>query len=173
MAVRCGIGRGIALAVGLVATSCGFHPLYAPSGTTNAQLSQIFVAVIPNRDGQLLRQSLQEHLDGSEETEKRYILTVSYSLQAAVEGVQADSSITRTRYIGTAQWVLKTPGLLGKTITSGFAQSLDGVNAINSQFLYGDLQSDAIYRRLSDALANRISEELAAYFRSHGTPAAA
>jgi LPS-assembly lipoprotein len=157
---------GLALAV----SACGFRPLYAPSGRTNAELSKVFVAVIPNRDGQLLRQALQEHLDGSGLSDKSYVLQVQYSMQYSSEGVQQDSSISRNRYIGTAHWVLRKPGLLGEKIASGTASSLDGSNAINSQFFYGDLSSEAISRRMSDALASAIADKLAAYFRSHETP---
>lgn len=160
-----------ALCLTLASAACGFRPLYAPSGETNAKLGQIFVSVISNRDGMLLRQSLQEHLEGNEEQEKHYILTVSYAVHGSAEGVQRDNSVSRTRFIGTASWVLKQPGLLGKTVKSGYAQSMDGTDAINSQFFFGDLQSDAIDRRLADTLASQITNELAAYFRSQDTPA--
>jgi LPS-assembly lipoprotein len=164
-ALMCGMSLMLATA------ACGFRPLYAPSGATNAALGQIFVDVIPNRDGQLLRQSLQERLERASESEKQYVLSVSYILRYDAEGVQEDSSITRTRVIGTARWTLRKPGLLAASIASGSANSLDGNNAINSQFFYGDLAGEAINRRMGDALAAEIVEELAAYFRAHGTPA--
>jgi LPS-assembly lipoprotein len=158
---------GLAFAV----SACGFRPLYAPSGSTNAELSKIFVDIIPNRDGQLLRQALQERLDGNGLNDKSYELQVQFSMQYSVEGVQQDTSITRNRYIGTAHWVLRKPGPFGAKIASGTASSLDGSNAINSQFFYGDLSGEAINRRMSDALAGAIADKLAAYFRSHETPA--
>jgi LPS-assembly lipoprotein len=163
--------RNVSLALALAASACGFRPLYAPSGSTNAELSKVFVDTIPNRDGQLLRQALQEQLDGSGLSDKSYVLQVQFSLAYSVEGIQQDTSISRNRYIGTAHWVLRRPGPLGEKITSGVASSLDGSNAINSQFFYGDLSGEAINRRMSDALAGRIKDELAAYFRAHEAPA--
>jgi LPS-assembly lipoprotein len=158
---------GLALSI----SACGFKPLYAPSGATNAELSQVFVAVIPNRDGQLLRQALQEHLDGNGLSDKTYILQVQYSLQYSSEGIQQDTSISRNRYIGTAHWVLRKPGPLGEKVASGSERNLDGSNAINSQFFYGDLSGEAINRRMADALASQITEKLAAYFRANAAPA--
>ena len=170
--MRAVLPRGVlaAAALTLAIGGCGFRPLYAPSGTTNADLSQVFVDVIPNRQGQLLRQALQEHMEGSSEAEKHYVLSVTYAVQYGPEGVQQDSAITRNRYIGVAHWVLKKPGWPGTTITSGYAQALDGNNAINSQFFYSDLQSSAVDRRMGDNIAGQITESLAAYFRAHGAP---
>jgi LPS-assembly lipoprotein len=163
---RCG-----ALVGALAAVGCGFRPLYAPAGTTNAALSEVFVDVIANRNGQLLRQSLQERLDGDSEGEKRYELSVLYIMQADAIGVQSDSSVTRTRFVGHAKWVLKKAGLTGATVASGSAQALDGANDINSQFFYLDLSTEAVDRRMGDALADQIVQQIAAYFRAHGTPA--
>ena len=159
-----------AMALLLAVSACGFRPLYAPSGSTNADLSEVFVDIIPNRDGQLLRQALQEHLDGSGLTDKSYVLQVQYSLQYSAEGIQQDTSISRNRYIGTAHWVLRKPGPLGEKVASGSARSLDGSNAINSQFFYGDLSGEAINRRMAEALAGEITEKVAAYFRTNGAP---
>jgi len=165
------LAHGAALAGLLAVTACGFRPLYAPSGTTNAALSQVFVDVIPNRNGQLLRQSLQERLDGDSEGEKRYELSVVYFVQADAVGVQSDSSVTRSRFVGNAKWVLRKAGFMGATVASGSARSLDGANDINSQFFYLDLSTEAINRRMGDALADQIVQQVAAYFRAHGTPA--
>lgn len=157
-------------AIGLLA-GCGFHPLYAPGGATNASLNQVFVDIIPNRDGQLLRQALQERLDGSAPAEKHYILSVVYSTQYEAEGVQQDTSITRNRFIGSAHWVLRKPGALGTAVASGTAHTMDGNNNINSQFFYSDLNSNDVNRRMGASLADAIVEQIAAYFRAH--PAAA
>jgi LPS-assembly lipoprotein len=170
IAKRVALARAAAVLT-LALGGCGFHPLYAPSGATNAELSHIFVDIIPNRQGMLLRQALQERLEGNSEAEKYYVLSVNYAQNYSPEGVQSDSSISRNRYLGIAHWVLKKPGFLGSTLASGYAQSLDGNNNINSQFFYSDLQSDAINRRIGDALADAIAEELAVYFRTHGKPA--
>lgn len=160
----------LAVSVGFLAAlgGCGFHPLYAPSGVTNTALGAVYVDIIPNRPGQLLRQALQARLEGDGSvTSKKYELSVAYGLAADVVGIQADSSNSRTRYVGTALWTLKEPGFLGKKITTGNARAVDGSNVIDAQFFYFALQSEAIDKRMSDLLADQIVQELAVYFRAH------
>jgi hypothetical protein len=67
--------------------------------------------------------------------------------------------------------VLKKAGFLGATVASGSARALDGANDINSQFFYLDLSTEAINRRMGDALADQIVQQIAAYFRTHGMAA--
>jgi LPS-assembly lipoprotein len=164
-----GVFRRLGLTAALAASlaGCGFHPLYAPSGQTNAALGQVYVDIIANRNGQLLRQALQERLDGTGGEVQHYELSVLLATYGEGLGVQPDNSNNRTRYIGTATWTLKTGGLLGKKIVSGTARSVDGANVIDAQFFYSDLASDAIDRRLSTALADQIVQSLAIYFRAH------
>jgi LPS-assembly lipoprotein len=146
---------------------CGFHPLYAPSGATNVALGTVYVDVIANRNGQLLRQALQERLDGAGDGTKKYQLSVLYAVHTEGLGIQADNSSNRTRIIGTAPWTLKQPGLVGAKVTSGTASSVDGNNVIDAQFFYSDLASQAIDQRMGQALADQIVQALAAYFRTH------
>jgi LPS-assembly lipoprotein len=153
--------RALAIVATLCLMGCGFHPLYAPGGATNDRIGHVFVDVIPNRNGQLLRQALQERLDGPGEEEKHYVLSVSYI------GIQSDNVSTRTRISGSADWVLRKPGLFGEKVASGTARSLDGTNSIAGQFFYGDLQGEAIDRRIGDSVAEQIVQQIAAYFRTH------
>jgi LPS-assembly lipoprotein len=161
--------RTLALTLGacLSLSACGFHPLYAPSGATNEQIGHVFVDVIPNRNGQLLRQALQERLDGPGEEEKQYILSVSYNEHYEGISIQSDNVSTRARISGSADWVLRKPGLLGEKVASGTARALDGTNSIAGQFFYGDLQGEAIDRRMGDTMADQIVQQIAAYFRTH------
>jgi len=146
---------------------CGFHPLYAPSGATNAALNGVFVDVIANRNGQLLRQALQERLDTDDEGPKKYELSVVYAVSTQALGIQSDNSSNRTRVVGSAHWTLKQPGLIGAKVTSGTARSVDGVDVLDAQFFYSSLAGQAIDRRMGDALADQIVQALAAYFRTH------
>jgi LPS-assembly lipoprotein len=156
-----------AVAALLALTGCGFHPLYAPSGGTNEALSEVYVDIIPNRNGQLLRQALQERLDGADDGTKKYQLSVSYAVRTEALGIQADTSSNRTRMIGTAKWTLKQPGLVGAKVISGTVQSVDGNNVMNAQFFYSDLAGQAIDQRMGQALADQIVQSLAIYFRAH------
>jgi LPS-assembly lipoprotein len=160
--------RAAAILLALAAGGCGFRPLYAPGGATNAALKDVYVDVIANRNGQLLRQALQQRMEGEgSEGSKHYELSVALSFTGEAVGIQGDTSSDRTRYIGTARWTLKQPGDLGTKIVSGSVRSVDGANVIDEQFFYSDLSSEAIQRRMGDNLADQIVERLAEYFRAH------
>ena len=154
----------IALSLG----GCGFHPLYAPSGHIQAGLAQIYVDVIPGRNGQLFRQSLQEKLEGATENpQQHYVLDVSYFLSEQAIGIEENNESTRNRFIGTANWTLRKPGALGQKITSGLARTTDGNDVIVAQFFYSDLNAETVNRRIGDALADKITQSLAIYFKAH------
>jgi LPS-assembly lipoprotein len=111
---------------------------------------------------------LQERLQGAEESpQQHYILNVSYGLSGQGIGIEQDNASTRNRFIGTATWTLRKPGLFGQKITGGIARTLDGNDVIAAQFFYSDLNSEAVNRRIGDALADQIVQELAKYFRKH------
>jgi LPS-assembly lipoprotein len=147
---------------------CGFHPLYAPGGGTAAGLGDVFVDVIPNRNGQLLREALERRLEGTgSDGSKQYELTVGLIFSGSAIGIQGDNSSDRTRFLGTATYTLKQPGLLGKKIMTHTVRSLDGTNVIDEQFFYSDLSAEAVQRRMAENLADQIVQELAIYFRAH------
>jgi LPS-assembly lipoprotein len=163
----CAARAAAAIAV-LACAGCGFHPLYAPGGSTQAGLREVFVDVIPNRNGQLLRQALQRRLEGSEGGgNEHFELSVSLSLSTDAVGIQGDNTSSRTRYLGTAHWTLHKPGAFGSKMAAGIVRSLDGANVIDEQFFYSDLSSEAIQRRMGENLADQIVQALAAYFRAH------
>ena len=86
----------VGLAAPLVLGACGFHPLYAPSAHTQAGLSEIYVDIIPNRNGQLFRQALQDKLQGTDsDPQQHYVLSVSYALSGESIGIRSDNSSTR------------------------------------------------------------------------------
>jgi LPS-assembly lipoprotein len=157
-----------ALSLALLAGACGFHPLYLPSAHTQAGLSQIYVDIVPNRNGQLFRQALQERLEGSDsDPQQHYVLSVSYAVSSQGIGIEADNASTRNRFIGTANWTLHKPGFGGEKITSGTARTVDGNDVIVAQFFYSDLNAETVNKRIGEALADKIVQELAIYFRAH------
>jgi LPS-assembly lipoprotein len=150
-------------------TACGFHPVYAPASSEQAaRLGAIFVDIIPNRTGQLLRQALQQRLEGSDgDIPKRFELGVLYGINGEALGTQADNSTTRQRDVATAIWSLRNAGPGGKQITTGRAHAVDGFNVIDEQFFYSDLAEDASQHRLAEALADQITQAIGIYFRAH------
>ena len=162
--------RRCALTAALLLPGCGFRPLYgtnrSTSGDTVYDLAMIDVALIPNRSGQLLRQSLQQRLYGSgdEATAKQYHLSVSLAVAGEAIGEQADSSVTRLRQFGSANWTLKKLDPAQTFVASGLARSLDGVNVIDDQFFAADIEGETVARRIADTLAEQITIQLATYF---------
>ncbi len=153
---------------------CGFQPVYAPRGgavTSRAQdgLAAISVDIIPERAGQLLRQALQERFErfGSG-VERRYSLRASFGVNEDAIGVQQDSTVTRIRAIGYAQYTLFSLDAVRRTLTSGSARAVDGYDVINQQFFAADLQNEQIVRRLAEITADQVTLQLANYFNSHG-----
>ena len=131
-------------------------------------MAAVFVDIIPNRSGQLLRQALQSRLEGSTSgVGKRYTLDVGYSESVQGVGVQSDNSTTRNRDVGNAVWSLHSADNSAVQIAGGSVRSLDGYNIIDEQFFYADLSQEAVQRRLAEALADQIVQGIAVYFNTH------
>jgi LPS-assembly lipoprotein len=162
------LGAGAALPL----AGCGFHPVYMPSaggepGVAERELAAIYVAIIPDRPGQELRQALQQRLEGTgADPAPLYTLTVNYWTTGEGIAIQPDTSVTRIRLFGNANWRLngRDPGQT--LITGGFARAEDAVNVIDAQYFSSDLQTEASYRYLAEALANQITTRLAIFFRN-------
>jgi LPS-assembly lipoprotein len=177
MAVRVlGSRRGVLLALGAgLLAGCGFKPLYGPrdaaGGAAQDRLAEVNVLLIPERNGQLLRQALQARLERSgADAARRYDLSVQLAVSAEPIAVQQDSSITRVRLIATANWALLSQSPQRSTLTSGSAREVDGFDIINQQFFASELMNAATQRRMTDALAEQITTKLAVYF-ARQTPA--
>ena len=150
------------MALALLA-GCGFHPLYAPGGSEQqAALAGIFVDIIPNRDGQLLRQALQARLEGAGATPKRYELSVAYSDGVEAISILPNNFSTRTRVTGTATWSLKDTANPTVSLAQGSVRNLDGTDVFNNQFLYSQFQLEDVQRRQANHLADQIAQQLAA-----------
>jgi LPS-assembly lipoprotein len=163
--------RLLALATGVSLSGCGFQPVYMPTasgkpGVARRELAAIEVAILPDRPGQLLRQALQERLDGSGiGVARRYDLNVGFFIAGEGIAIQPDSSVTRVREIGTAAWTLVAQDPGRTKLSSGSAKAVDAVNIIGSQYFAADMENEAVQRRLAEALADQITLQLAAFFR--------
>jgi len=149
---------------------CGFRPVYAPpaaGGTAFSQvLSQIYVPVLPERSGQLLRQALQARLDGPGDVPVRqYELIPVLRIATEAIAIQRDNSTSRMRVDATASWVLRALTPTRPVVAQNSTRMLDGYNIINQQFFAADLESDVVQRRVVTGLADQIVLQLAAYFQ--------
>ncbi len=150
---------------------CGFHPLHGGGAhSVDAQLPDIFVANIPGRTGQQLRQSLQQRLAGSSEASPQgYTLQVSYVLSSEALGIHGDNTSSRNRVIGSANWVLSSVAPAPVALASGNARSVDGFNIIETQYFAATLANETTGGRVADNLADTITTQIATWFTAHPT----
>lgn len=150
---------------------CGFHPLYRGTvsgneGSARRELAGVFVDVIPDRPGQLLRQALQDRFQGSAGGDGSvYALHVDYSIAGEGIGVQSDNTVTRVRLIARALYTLRTREGAHAAVTSGAARAVDATNVIENQLFAADLETEAAQGRLANAVADQVTLQLAAFFR--------
>jgi LPS-assembly lipoprotein len=160
--------RSLMAVVAIGLAGCGFHPVYESrrAGDRGAQavLGTVDVALIPDRAGQLVRQELQARLDRGEGLTKKYELTVGFGLTADAVGIQQDSSVTRVRMVGTANWSLRSLDPTRSLVTTGLARSVDGLNILDEQYFEADLAGETSTRRIAAALADQITLQLSSYF---------
>jgi LPS-assembly lipoprotein len=168
----------LALGSGAALTACGFHPVYMPTasgqaGPAQRELAAIYVNIIGERPGMLLRQALQERFEGTgDAVARRYDLTVSYWMSGEILGVQPDTTVTRVRFVGYANWVLSAQDPAHTHLTDGATRAADALNLIDSQYFAAGLELTTIQNRMAQTVADQITLELAAYFRRHAAGAA-
>ena len=161
----------LAGAAGLLA-GCGFRPLYAPGpggapGAAQSELAAVHVSLMPDRAGQLFRQALQQRFEGAGAgAAKRYELGALLSLAPEALGIQRDNSSTGVRLIGTAAWTLRDLSADQALVANGTARSVDGYNVLNQQFFALELENEAATRRVTAALADQVTVQLASFFAS-------
>lgn len=100
-----------ALIGGTALGACGFQPLYGRHGsggpTVHEALSTVSVGIIPNREGQILRNELIARLNPSgRPSDPRYRLTVGLTETREGIGLTAFDTITRSNLILRARFTL-------------------------------------------------------------------
>jgi LPS-assembly lipoprotein len=151
---------------------CGFQPVYMPSesnqtGVAQRGLKSVFVANIPDRPGQLMRQALQSRLSDDDGTASAYELVVGFSMSGEGIAIQHNALSTRLRLIGRADWSLRTRDGKGTVLASGTARAIDGVNVFDTQYFAQDLEVEAKQQTMAEALATQIVTQVAIWFRQH------
>ncbi len=144
-------------------SGCGWRPVHSPPGSAVAvALQSVDIAIIPERQGQLLRQALQARLSGDgADIAPVYVLQTNYVVQSEGLAITGDSSVTRIRLVATSNFVLRPLAEMSRTCTSGATRQVDGYDVENQQFFAADLEAETAQRRLADATANDIATRLA------------
>jgi LPS-assembly lipoprotein len=161
----------LTIGVGALLSGCGFQPVYMPTasgkaGVAQRELAAIHVNLIPDRPGQEMRQALQERLEmGSDGVAQRYDLTVGFGISGEGIGILSSNDATRVRFIGSATWTLTAQDPARTKLTGGYAKAVDALNIFSGQYFAADLETEAVEKRMAEALADQITVQLAAYFR--------
>lgn len=164
--------QGVLLLAGSAGLAgCGFHPVYMPTasgkaGPAQREMAAVRVGLIPDRPGQELRQALQQRLGSDSGAEPaRYELAVSYTIAGEGIAIDPNSNPTRVRLIAHANWSLTSIAPGHAPVTSGAARAFDAINMFDQQYFAADLETEAAQRRLANAIASEIAEQLAVFFR--------
>lgn len=167
--------RGFLAAAACGLSGCGWHPVYGPlakGGTVRPELASIYVAVFSERVGQLLRQALQQRIEGTGEgVAKVYELSGGFGISAEAIGVQQDSSSNRVRLDARSDWQLRKLDPQQTFMTKGSLHLIDGYNINNQQYFAADLEQAAAFQRLAESAADQITLDLALYFRKQADAA--
>ena len=149
---------------------CGFRPVYMPTASGNPGVAQrglasVYVGIIPDRPGQLLRQALQERLGDDSGTPSAYDLNVTFGITGEGIAIEANNIATRIRLTGNAAWTLRARDPKRTPLTSGSARAQEGVNVFGAQYFAVDLETEAKQKLIAENLANQIATQLAIWFR--------
>lgn len=154
----------------LSASGCGFRPLYGKNsaGEVEVHLSQVKIAVIPDRVGQQVHNYLLDRINRKgRPSEPLYLLTVSLEMEKVELGIERDETATRAKLVLTASFQLqdiRTEEVLLKR----FARSNNSYNIVDSAVATRSAELDAIDRAARD-VSEEIRLMLALYFRRANT----
>lgn len=145
-------------------TACGFHPLHGNYGRTpesHITTGQVKIGIIPDREGQILRNELIDRLGQNENAP--YYLSVSKVEEDETElAVNKSSETTRT------QLRLKTHMTLadanGKVVLTRDLQSITSYNILTSEFATRVTETGARDNALED-LARQIELQINLYLK--------
>lgn len=160
------------LAVALLALSaCGFQPLYGERGQAEqtGQAGQavaptrlaVSVALIPNREGQVMRTALQRRFGGG--AAAKYRLDVALQKRSTVTAIDRAGDSTRRRLVMTASWRLTplTPPVAPSSSSAlrpieGRVRAVEAYNILASDYANYAAENAALERaaaRLADLVA--------------------
>ncbi len=150
--------------------ACGFQPIYGKASASGdpvvaAQMNQVAIASIPDRQGQQLRNHLIDRMYGKgRPSETTATLNVSLRTSEVDLGIQKDSTASRRELNMWAEYMLRDHD--GKKLLAGTAHSVVGYSKLSAQ--YGTLAAhedavDRAVKEVAEQIVNRISLYYATY----------
>jgi len=149
-----------------VLSGCGFHPMdaYKHDSRQNVQLSTIYVAPIPDRDGQIMRFEIKKALNpqGISAT-TAYSLNVTYANNTSSQGMRRDDSASLVDVVINADFTL-TDRQSHRVLLVG--QSSASTRKNNSDALYAAYVSEESASKNSARLvAKDIARQVSLFFK--------
>lgn len=152
----------------LLSAGCGFKPMYQSTGPDSSNISQDFktvaIPVIPDREGQILRNELIDRLhSGSEVVNARYVLQIQ-----PINETRQNFDITETSDATRTQLRLSSNMSLIDTTTNESVlgrrlESFASYNILESQYTTRVSRNAARENALKE-MAIQIERQLALYF---------
>lgn len=156
----------------LLIASCGFEPVYGTMGSKNttveAGLEQVDIAIIPDREGQYLRNALIDRFYRYTRPQNpKYNLVVAPVTERLIDlDITKDSDATRGQLRLTTSLRLVNIETQETVLTRGL-QSISSYNILGSEFATRVTEENARQNTLDD-LARQIELQIGLYLkRSH------
>lgn len=150
--------------VALVTAGCGFQPLYGGRGAANvsAKLQQVDIGVIPDQQGQKLRNLLIDRFykDGWP-SQSQYRLLTSLTASEQKLALQKDATAVRAQLIVNAPYQLVDSNT-GKVVLSAVSRSYISYNVLEQQYAALVTVENAYDRALVE-ISNDITGRVAAF----------
>ena len=154
-------------------TGCGFHPLYAPSGTHDwdPDLAAIDVLPISDRPGQILALALREDLNPrGVSVPKRWDLQTGLRVTRTDLGIQRNATATTSEITVSAIFQITDQG--GRIIYSSSSSAVGSFDLVNDAYATQVAAQDARDRAIRQ-VADEMVLRLAIFVRDQRTKAAA
>jgi len=163
------ISLGAAIALALLLSACGLHPLYAGAGGQAAVtgLDEIRINPIPERVGQVLRNYLSDRMQPQGLHNTHYTLDVSVTERRDDLGIQKNATVTFSRLTLIAGFVLKDAST-GAVLLTGNARADNSYNQLEGGFPSLSSQDDA-RTRAAETVGQEIVSRVALYLKNRQT----
>lgn len=168
---RAGIPAVLAVVAALALGACGFRPLYAPASSgadVTRALAAVSVSPVPDRAGQIYRNTLERLLAGKGDVEpNRYRL--DSGIEISETGLAINEDATASRYNVTVKVVYRLVAVrAGENnadllLSDGTVSQINSYNQITAPYAILVSRQDAIERALEEA-AREVQIRLAIYF---------
>ena len=157
---RAVLAAGVLLSLCLL-SACGFRPIHGErSQASAAALSQVDIALIPDRTGQMLRNELlQRFHPRGVATGDRFLLQVTLNEALQDLAIKKNEVATRANLTLTALFTVAR-SQDGQPVFTGSASSVNSYNILTSDFATLSARADArerAVRQLADDIKERMS----------------